>query len=135
MDILDIVKMSSNRNFFYDKLRYYGLDHYPISDLERKVYARIINQVFGQVRFSEASTSRHRTYRNHLSYYERVAIRLKTTYMNTSLLEGKDLYVEIAKVMTIKLKKEFSWQGVKDLIEVASEIVADIESSVGYRAA
>jgi hypothetical protein len=124
-----LLAVRANRNIFFDILREYGFDSRPMSDLEREVFHNVIQQAFGKVKFAGASDNRRRTYRNYLSTVEREALRLERMYLSNSFLRGEQLYIEMARVMSIKFKSSFTWRDVKGTLEFASEVIADLEMS------
>ena len=99
----------------------------PVNFIERIAFDKIERQAFGKRRFMNASENRHRTYRNYLTVIERMALRLETKYLRYSMLQGYQLYEEIANVMTIKLRSRYTWREVKGILDFASEIITDLE--------
>ena len=105
----------------------YHLNTHHSHSIERQAFTQINIEAFGKRRFATASTNRHRTYANYLSKIEREALRQERKYMQYSVIRGYQLYEEIARVMSLKLHAYFTWREVKDILEFASEIIADIE--------
>lgn len=103
------------------------LDTHPMAWMEVEAFRNITKQAFGKRRFAQATENRQRTYRNYLSEHERCALRLEGMYMRNSVLQGYHLYEEIARVMSIKFRTSFRWYDVKGMLEIASEIIADLE--------
>jgi len=99
----------------------------PISFIEWMAFDNIERQAFGKRRFARASLGRHRTFRRHLTLIEHKALQLETKYMRYSVLQGFHLYDEIARVLSIKLRARVTWREVKDILESASEVIADLE--------
>lgn len=105
------------------------LNKHRMSMIELMAIDNIQRQAFGKRRFANACENRHRTYRNWLDKYERYALSKEIEYMQRRFLTGVALYQEIAHLMTIKFKSSFHWQDIKAMLEVASEIIADLELS------
>jgi hypothetical protein len=102
--------------------------HNP-SMIELMAFDNIQRQAFGRRRYANASDNRRRTYRNYLDKYERKALELEIEYLQRRFLQGVELYKEIARVLSIRYNKFWDWRSVKAMLEMASEIIADIELS------
>jgi len=103
------------------------LDQHAISMIERMAFDNILRQAFGRRRYASANDNRHRTYRNYLDKFERYALQKEVEYMERRHLTGVDLFEEIAMLMCFRFKSRFTWRDVKAIIEVASEVIADLE--------
>ena len=105
------------------------LNYHPMAWLEAEAIKNIERQAYGRRQFASASASRHAYYRKHTSVEERAALRLEITYLKNSVLKGWHLYEEIARVMSIKFKRDYSRRNIKAMLEFTSEVIADIEQA------
>ena len=107
--------------------------NHEMSIIERMAFDNIERQAFGRRRFARATDARHAYYRKFTTREEREALRLEVKYMQYSFLKGWQLYEEIARVMSIKFRKLYTWREVKGMLEYTSEVIADIELNPNRR--
>jgi hypothetical protein len=103
------------------------LGHHRMFHIERLAIDNIERQAFGKRRYAVESDRRHRYYRKFLSLEERTALRYEVKLLQHSFIRGVQLYQEVARLMSVKFKSHYDWRYIKDMLEVASEVIADIE--------
>ena len=129
MDNPILQAVRQNRNALWDVVNNpdYHLNTHKNFLIERMAFDNIQKQAFGKRRYATASENRHRLYRNYLSEVERVCLRIEVNMLQTSFLRGYQLYEEVARQMTIKFRSHYDWKHVKSILEMASEVISDLE--------